>query len=411
MPEAPAPSPERTSSSGLAGLAGIAFFLARRGLFESRLTTALLVGAVAAGTGLQIPNAANMLGYKAELLDEGVTAWLGDVRVRPLKDPAFQDGEALAEKLKSYPGVRLSLPYLGLPGAVGKNGRFLGALVMGVPTDATTLPFRLLRGELPGKGDSEGIVLGGTIARRLGVDVGDKVQLRVVLSTLPTPFPEESIGRYSVNIKGIAGGSFGSMETIFADRSFLAEEAGTPSAATIIILHTDSHSNAKPIAATIGADLPDAQVRAWMDDGAYLINALNATDAVATVSHVTVVAAVSIPVLALLSMSVLHRRREVGVLSAVGFGQAEIFLAFLLQALIVGLLGVAIGCGIGYALVRFFQSYPLFEWESFVIRPVLSIECFLRPSIVVLLATVIAGVYPAWRAARVDPARVLRGIQ
>lgn len=98
-------------------------------------------------------------------------------------------------------------------------------------------------------------------------------------------------------------------------------------------------------------------------------------------------------------------------LSAIGFGQAEIFLAFLLQALIVGILGVALGCGIGYALVRFFQSHPIFEWESFVIRPVLSIECFLRPSLVVLAATVIAGVYPAWRAARVDPARVLRSIE
>jgi lipoprotein-releasing system permease protein len=402
-------APTSDRSPGIAALASVAFFLARRSLVESRLTMVLLVGAVAAGTGLQIPNAANMLGYKAELLDEGVTAWLGDVRVRSIKDPAFEEGVALADKLKSYPGVRLSLPFLFLPGAVGRNGRFLGALVMGVPTDATTLPFRLVRGELPSKGD--GLVLGATVARRLGVDVGDAVQLRVVLSTLPTPFPEESIGRYSIPIKGIAGGSFGSMETIFVDRSFLAAEAGTPEAASIIIVHTDDHAAAKPVAAAIGADLPDAQVLAWMDDGAYLVNALNATDAVGTVSQTMVVAAVTIPVLALLSMSVLHRRREVGVLSAIGFGQAEIFLAFLLQALIVGLLGVSIGCGIGYGLVRYFQATPIFEWESFVIRPVLSIECFLRPSIVVLAATVFAGVYPAWRASRVDPARVLRGIE
>jgi lipoprotein-releasing system permease protein len=214
-----------------------------------------------------------------------------------------------------------------------------------------------------------------------------------------------------VIIKGIAGGSFGSMETIFVERSFLGVEAGTPEAASMVVLHTDDHAVAQPVAAKIAADLPDAQVRAWMDDGAYLVNALKATDAVGTVSQAMVVAAVTIPVLALLSVSVLHRRREVGVLSALGFGQAEIFLAFLLQALIVGLLGVGLGCGIGYGLVRYFQSHPIFEWESFVLRPVLSIECFLRPAIVALTATLVAGVYPAWRAARVDPARVLRGIE
>jgi len=407
MPAINAPTPER--AGGLWGVAGIALFLARRSLIESRLTTALLIGAVAAGTGFQVPNAANMLGYKAELLDEGVTAWLGDVRVRPTKDPAFEEGQALAEKLKGYPGVRLSVPFLMLPGAVGRDGRFLGALVIGVPTDAGTLPFRLIRGELPRKED--GIVLGATIAGRLGVDVGDTVKLRVVLSTVPSPLSEETVGRYAVIIKGIAGGSFGSMETIFVERSFLGVEAGTPEAATMVVLHTDDHAVAKRVAAKIAADLPDAQVRAWMDDGAYLVNALKATDAVGTVSQAMVVAAVTIPVLALLSVSVLHRRREVGVLSALGFGQAEIFLAFLLQALIVGLLGVGLGCGIGYALVRYFQSHPLFEWESFVLRPVLSIECFLRPAIVALTATLVAGVYPAWRAARVDPARVLRGIE
>lgn len=406
-----AASPERTGSPGLASVVGIAFFLAHRGLFENRLTMALLVGAVAAGTGLQIPSAANMLGYKAELLDEGVAAWLGDVRVRSVKEPAFEDGEALAAKLGGYPGVRLALPFLLLPGAVGKEGRFLGAIVMGVPTDAPTIPFRLLRGALPEKDDREGIVLGASIAGRLGVDVGDTVRLRVVLSTQPSLLPEENIGRYSVTIKGIAGGSFGSMETIFVERGFLAAEAGTPKAASIIVLHTDDHFGARPLAAKVSADVPDAQVRAWMDDGAYLWNAISATGSVGAVTQTMVVIAVTIPVLALLSVSVLHRRREVGVLSALGFGQAEIFFAFLLQALIIGLLGVGLGCGLGYALVRFFQAYPIFEWESFVLRPVITVACFLKPSLVVLAATVIAGVYPAWRAARTDPARVLRGIE
>jgi ABC-type lipoprotein release transport system permease subunit len=224
-------------------------------------------------------------------------------------------------------------------------------------------------------------------------------------------FPDESVGRYTMIVRGVAGGSFGSMESIFVDRGFLAYEAGTPGAASIVVVHTDDHFAAQDVAAAIAPDLPDAHVMAWMIDSAYLRNALSATDAVGALSGAMVVAAVTIPVLALLYINVLHRRREVGVLSALGFGQAEIFAAFLVQALLVGLLGVALGCGLGYGIVRYFQANPIFEWEGFVIRPVLSAECFLRPSLIVLAATLLAGVYPAWSASRVDPARVFRGIE
>jgi ABC-type lipoprotein release transport system permease subunit len=147
-----------------------------------------------------------------------------------------------------------------------------------------------------------------------------------------------------------------------------------------------------------------------MDDSEYLGSAVRANLAVSNVSQAMVIFAVAIPVLALLYIDVLRRRREVGVLGAIGLGQLEIFVIFLVQALVVGLLGIAVGGGIGYALILWFRAYPIFEWEAFVIRPVLELECFLRPALVVLLATLGAGVYPAWRASRIDPAPVLRGI-
>jgi ABC-type lipoprotein release transport system permease subunit len=391
-------------------LLAVVFFLARRSLFESRLTMALLIAAVAAGTGFQVPNSANMAGYESELLEEGVESWLGDIRVRPLRDPSFEDGDALAAKISAYPRVRAVLPILTLPGAIGKEGRFIGAPVIGIPTDKDRRPFRLIDGKLPELGDKTSVVVGSSLAKRLGVKMGDTVRLRVVLSTSPTLFPEESVGRYTMHIRGIAGGSFGSIESMYVDRSFLAYEAGTPGAASILVVHIDDHFAAQGVAARIAADLPAASVRAWMVDSEYLQSTLSAAKAVGAVSQAMVVAAVTIPVLALLYINVLHRRREVGVLSALGFRQAEIFAAFLLQALLIGVIGTLLGCGLGYGLVRYFQAHPIFEWEGFVIRPVLSAECFARPSLVVLATTLIAGVYPAWRASRIDPARVLRGL-
>ena len=64
------------------------------------------------------------------------------------------------------------------------------------------------------------------------------------------------------------------------------------------------------------------------------------------------------------------------------------------------------GCG----LVRWFMVHPLFKNDSFVIRPVLSVAAIARSVGTILGTTLVAGVYPAIRAARTDPAAALRGL-
>src|SRR5262249_43439335 len=76
-----------------AGSLGLLFFLAGRGLLRSPLSTMLLLAAVAAGVGFQVPNTANMLGYQRALLEEGVDHGNGDVRLRP-RAGRFEDADA-----------------------------------------------------------------------------------------------------------------------------------------------------------------------------------------------------------------------------------------------------------------------------------------------------------------------------
>jgi putative ABC transport system permease protein len=102
-----------------------------------------------------------------------------------------------------------------------------------------------------------------------------------------------------------------------------------------------------------------------------------------------------------MSIAVAERRKEIGVRRSVGADRASIICQFLLEAVLVslsgGILGVLIGFG-GMQLVARLQRLPLvIVWTTVLSAIVLS-----------LLVGVIAGIYPAWKASRVDPIQALR---
>jgi ABC-type lipoprotein release transport system permease subunit len=145
-----------------------------------------------------------------------------------------------------------------------------------------------------------------------------------------------------------------------------------------------------------------------MDDSAYLSSSIRASHAVGVVSQTMVIVAVAIPVFALLYIIVHSRRRDIGILTAMGFGPREIFSVFFAQAAVVGLIGTALGCGVGYGLIRFFRCIRSSSGRA---------SSFGRSSIGPASRSppwwfggYFAGsVYPRSRC-RMDPAPVFRGI-
>jgi putative ABC transport system permease protein len=133
----------------------------------------------------------------------------------------------------------------------------------------------------------------------------------------------------------------------------------------------------------------------------------------------TCVAAVALLVAALgiantMLMSVLERTREIGIMKAVGAGNGQLMLIFLVEGAFIGLLGGSLGLLLGWG-----ASFPADAWVRSMVSRDLKIE--LKESIFVfppwlavvvllfaLLVTTLAAVYPARRAARVDPVAALR---
>lgn len=384
-------------------------FLAWRNLSRSRGATFLIVAAVAGGLGFQVPVSANLLGYQSEVVDDGLRSGWGDVRIRPTGTEPLDAADDVVRIARADPDVVEAIPMLTLGGAIGKGSRFNGTAINGIDGSSLVVPYVIVAGGPLATGDHHGVLVGTAVARRLGLAVGDVARLRVVFSVGPTLLPEEDIGRYEMVVRGLAGGAFFGHESVFVDRSFLASAAGLEGKATLVMVHTADHFGAGRVARRLSGKLGRARILPWADDSPYLRNAVAATKAIDAASSTMAVVAVVIPVLALLAVSVAGQRRQIAVIAAVGFSAWEIFLIHLLGAVIIGLMGVTLGCAVGLAIIEWFRAHPIFEWEGFVLRPVLTVEAVLRPALSVFLATLVAGAYPAWRAARTDPAVVLKG--
>jgi len=388
--------------------AGLLAFLAWRGLRSSPLTAVVLVGAVAAGVAFQVPNTANLLGYEAEMLEQGVKCGFGDVRLHPRRGRRIDDAKSTLARVRAAPGIRAVDAVLILPAAIGRAGDLQSVAALAVEAPDGRWPFRLVEGRPLPPGDRKGILVGRPLARRLGVGVGDEVDLRVVLGRNDL---DEDVGRYHLTVRGLFAGTFTvcATDTIVVDREFMAGELGEPEATDMLLVYSDDPEGADALAARLAGAFPPLDARSWTADSALLRSAIHGSAAVAASSTAMVLVAVGLPVAALLYIHSLNRRRQVALLAAIGIGGPEVFIVFLLQALFVGLAGIALGCPIGYALVRYFRAHPIFEMEQFVLRPVLAARTFLWPALTVLGVTLISGIYPAWRAARIDPAEILRG--
>jgi ABC-type lipoprotein release transport system permease subunit len=368
-----------------------------------------MVVAVAVGVGFEVPSTANIEGYRAELLSQSLDDGFGDVRVRATRGAVVRDADAMAERLARIPGVTEVDPVLGLPASVRAHGQAASLNVLADEPRASFHPYRLTAGSLLRDGD-DSMLLGVSIANRLGVAIGDEVEVTVLLSTYPRLILDDAgYETYKLTVRGLVG--FQGSDSAYVTRSFLARELGDENAASALILHAADHENAPSIADAVANSERGVRARAWMDDSLYLRSSVRAAETLAGASWFMGVLAVGIPVLALLYISTLHRRRQIGLLTAMGWSRADLFVTFLLQAFILGAAGVTVGGVIAVSLVRYLVAHPIFNWQGFVVRPVLSTTDLARTAGAILATAIVAGTYPAWRAARLDPSRILRGIE
>ena len=241
-----------------------------------------------------------------------------------------------------------------------------------------------------GAGDA---VIGKLLADDLGLRVGDKLRL--------------DAGRDAVTVVNVAGiFELGVRELdsryVYLDLKQAQTLLGLPGGVTVIDVTVRDIFAADKVAARIGR-LTGLKSESWMETNTQLMNALTSQSLSTNMISLFVALSVAFGIASVLSVSVVQRTREIGILRAMGTTQGQMLWVFLIQGALFGLVGSVIGGAAGYALVWVFNHFGPGLFYIPVAASLLPIAMAIAT-----VTGVIAAAIPARRAARLDPVVAIR---
>jgi lipoprotein-releasing system permease protein len=278
----------------------------------------------------------------------------------------------------------------------------------------TTLVSGSIEG-LSGADGVPGVLLGRMLARNLGVEVGDPVNLITSQSVSLTPFGPPIPRSREARVAGIF--SLGMLEFdsqwAFMSLDFAAQLMGQDTA-QLFQLRVEDAEAAPAIAERITSDLGTEYVAEdWQQMNESLFAALWMEKMVISITISLIVIVAALQIVASLVLMVMEKSRDIGILKTMGTSARRISLIFMLQGLVIGVIGTTIGSVLALALCWVLDTYRLVRipmdvyqitYVPFVVVP--------RDFIIVVVSAIVicflATIYPSRQAAKLDPVQALR---
>ena len=382
---------------------------------------ASLIIALAITNGMQKDLQARLVGSTAH------------VELMRIKADGIRDWRPLLEKLRKLPHVTAAAPGLYGQVLVTRGARSGGALIKGIlPKDEKTVG-DLLQSMVEGSAkDLEPvatvnanstavqaaqpippIVIGKDMAETIGAGVGDTVQ---VISPQGELSPLGLVPRYrAFLVVGIFKSGFYQYDSTYtfvrlADAQRLFSE---PDLISVITFKVDDLYHADRIGKAIEkAAGPGFETTNWMEQNRELFRALKLEQIVTFIVLALIVCVAALNILIALTMMVMEKTRDIAVLMSFGVRAEQVRRIFLLQGLLISVIGTAIGLVLGYGLSWLGGHYHFPLDASVYSIDYLPFAPRIRDAVIVaavsLGVSLVATLYPSRSAAKVLPAEALR---
>ena len=387
--------------------------------------TAISVLGVALGVALLIVSISVMGGFGREIR-RMIVDTQGDVQIRSVG--LINDPKALMGIVAKVPGVLGVTPFAEGVGMLEYNRKPVFPAIQGVDlnhvNDVIPLSRYIRVGSLD-ELDDDTVILSSQLAYSIGAQVGDKVQISSPLLIEKLKNDEVFLPR-ELTVAGIfeIGHQQLDSNTVIVTLRRMQDLYGLGNAVHGLNVKIAANLDADDVARRINAVLPPAAnsaARSWMELNQDFLFVLQLEKNLIFILLLFIVVVAAFSVTSSLLISVVRKTREIGLLGALGGRPREVALCFCFQGLLIGVSGTLSGLALGFgflacrnnvlhlftrltgsqeALVRFYQfsNVPAYLSTGDLTLIVVS----------TIVISTLAGILPAWRAARLNPVEALR---
>lgn len=386
----------------------------RRG-FLSLLTVIAMAG-MALGVMALIVVLAVMSGFEEELRGKilGATA---HVLVLDSGGQGIERPEALLPVVLEVPGVRSAAPFVLQQVMMAHDRQATGAVLRGIDpvAEREELARRVTEGSLEAlAGPEPGVILGRELARTLGVFVGDPVTLISPQGVMTATGMVPKMRRLTV--KGIFEVGLYEYDAALAYTSLGTAQAFADLGGRVtgIEVRVRDVFQARAVALALQERLGFPYwTRDWMDMNRNLFAAIQLEKTAMFIILTLIIFVAAFAIISHLILMVAEKRKEIGILKALGATARSISLIFMAEGVLIGVVGTAVGAALGTLIGYLQETYHIVKIPGDVYQlSALPMRMHTWDLVLIAVAALVlsflATLYPSRQAARLDPVEVLR---
>ncbi len=332
------------------------FFYARKDAEKNRKTFIFIIIAIAISTANIIIMNGFMYGVTNDFLERTMETSSGHVNIYPNEKDTHIEGLGIKEqKLDSIEGVVAYSPRITAGGALSykeksKSVRIL-ALDPSKENKVTILLSKVDSGETLAANDRDGILVSYRLADELKIKPGDEATILF----------EKGKTRVFTTRGILHTGMAMDTNTVIINFDSAAEELSLSNKASVIFVKLSDEALSGRYKTRISEKLEMQKVKEWKQEVESVLSSLDTFKGIFAIINAVGLFTGAVSVGVILYINILHKRRQIGILKAMGMKDLQVLSVYILEALFLGAIGILLGDALGYAGTKYLEAHPFPE--------------------------------------------------